>query len=189
MGKISQKIVKGLQLDHKWVRIMLTVSIIAVLIIANLPNGTKNEAGAPLIYDTLYKRINSKPILDTTITMRDSSTTRVLIRKAPVTDSWHSASNGWRFDSVRGKWIQEVRVSGDRQQPAPPPPPVSALEDKSVTDDSVKAATKTEPIQIQIVSEPKPFDWKGTITWMIGAINGLVLVVLNVKNLIVKKTP
>jgi hypothetical protein len=169
MGKISQKIVKGLQLDHKWVRIMLTVSIIAVLIIANLPNGTKNEVGAPLVYDTLYKKIYNKPILDTTITARDSSTTRILIR--------------------RHMPINRTIASLDTAAPVPPPPPASALEDKSVTDDSVKAATKTEPIQIQIVSEPKPFDWKGTITWMIGAINGLVLVVLNVKNLIVKKTP
>lgn len=54
---------------------------------------------------------------------------------------------------------------------------------------SVDTIRKSEPLQVQIVEEKKPFDWKGTVTWMIGAINGLVLVVLNIKNLIVKKTP
>lgn len=33
----------------------------------------------------------------------------------------------------------------------------------------------------------EPFDWKGTITWAIGAINGLILVALNIKNLFFKK--
>ena len=35
----------------------------------------------------------------------------------------------------------------------------------------------------------EPFDWKGTITWAIGAMNGLILIVLNIKNLILKKKP
>jgi len=42
------------------------------------------------------------------------------------------------------------------------------------------------PIQIQIIQESKPFDWKGTITWIIGAMNGIVLIVLNVKNMFKK---
>lgn len=44
----------------------------------------------------------------------------------------------------------------------------------------------TQPIAPLIVESKKPIDWKGSITWTIGLINGLVLVVLNVKNLIDK---
>lgn len=52
-----------------------------------------------------------------------------------------------------------------------------------------KSASPTTPIQVQIVEPVKPFDWKGTVTWLIGAINGLILVALNIKNLIIKKRP
>lgn len=44
-----------------------------------------------------------------------------------------------------------------------------------------------EPIQIKIIKEKQPFDWKGTITWAIGAMNGFVLIFLNIKNLVKKK--
>lgn len=62
---------------------------------------------------------------------------------------------------------------------------------KGIEDDSsVVKSSRTiasEPIQIQIVKEKEPFDWKGTITWAIGAMNGFVLIFLNIKNLVKKK--
>jgi hypothetical protein len=80
-----------------------------------------------------------------------------------------------------------ARVIIRRIEPRPitgrQPASVEALsQDTTVSEDKSAA-----PIQIQIVEPPKSFDWKGTVTWIIGAINGLVLVVLNIKNLIVKK--
>lgn len=39
----------------------------------------------------------------------------------------------------------------------------------------------------QLPPQEEPFDWKGMITWAIGVANGLILVILNVKNLILKK--
>lgn len=64
------------------------------------------------------------------------------------------------------------------------PAPVGTTMDLMPVEKSVVSA---EPIQIQIVQPKEPFDWKGTITWVIGAMNGFVLVILNVKNL--KKKP
>lgn len=39
----------------------------------------------------------------------------------------------------------------------------------------------------QLPPEEEPFDWKGMVTWAIGVANGLILVILNVKNLLLKK--
>lgn len=53
----------------------------------------------------------------------------------------------------------------------------------------MEKTTASAPIQVQIVETKKPFDWKGTLTWVIGAINGAVLLFLNIKKLFVKGTP
>jgi len=42
-----------------------------------------------------------------------------------------------------------------------------------------------EPIEIKIVTEPQPFDWKTMISWIVGSMNGVVLLVMNLK--IIKK--
>ncbi len=54
---------------------------------------------------------------------------------------------------------------------------------------SAPAPVESAPIEIKIINEEKeqPFDWKGIITWAIGAMNGLILVILNIKNLLKKK--
>ena len=102
--------------------------------------------------------------------------TRPLIYK--VNDSVEIASHAKdlrilrnRIDSVRlNKTIGNEFYVGDSvknfESPVPPP-------EKQLNEPTLKAE--------------KPIDWKGTITWLIGAMNGLVLVVLNVKNLIFKK--
>lgn len=56
---------------------------------------------------------------------------------------------------------------------------------KSIQSENIIAAdtTNKQPIVIQIISEPKPYDWKGTISWVIGGINGMVLLIMNVKNI------
>lgn len=77
--------------------------------------------------------------------------------------------------------------------------PVKALQEQTMDEFAMEYADSTstqpilaqsaQPIEIKIINEEKeePFDWKGTITWAIGAINGLILVILNIKNLIKKK--
>jgi hypothetical protein len=150
MSKIGQKIVKALQLDHKWVRVMLTVSILAVVVIFFIPTTMKTQEIMMGEYPA--------PVMDTTVVMPDSSTARVIIRRQPT-------------------GIERLRPANvDRMQPAPPPPPKDTV-------------TASEPIQVQIVEAKKPFDWKGTVTWGIGALNGLILVFLNLKNLLFKKNP
>jgi len=154
MSKIGQKIVKALQLDHKWVRVMLTISLLVVVVVFFLPQ--KNEVtfamreidGEQFSIDSLAK--HNTPIMDTTVMMNDSSNARIIIRRR-----------------------QPANI--DRMQPVPPPPP---------KDTTIKAS---EPIQVQIVEAEKPFDWKGIVTWGIGAMNGLILVFLNLKNLLFKK--
>jgi len=143
MGKIVQNLIRALQLDHKWVRVMLSVSILAIVVIFFIPTTMKT-----------YRVMSSEeitmdvPLMDTTVVLQDSSTARVIIRRQPA--------------------------NIDRMQPVPPLPPK----------DTIKG---NEPLQIQIVKEKEPFDWKGTVTWGIGAMNGLILVFLNLKNLLFKK--
>jgi hypothetical protein len=159
-----KRLVEILQLDHKWVRVMLGTSAIVIVMILFFPLGMKKEAmmqsdeyPAPAMADSLAKTYNA-PIMDTTFMRNDSISTRILIRRQPT----HM----------------------ERHMPAPPPPPASA--NKSNNDTVLNAS---EPFKIQIVKEKEPFDWKGTITWAIGALNGFVLIVLNIKNLIFKKNP
>jgi hypothetical protein len=38
-------------------------------------------------------------------------------------------------------------------------------------------------IEELVTAEKPPFDWKGTISWLIGAGNGLALLILNIKNI------
>lgn len=40
-----------------------------------------------------------------------------------------------------------------------------------------------QPIQVEILEKEKPFDWKEMISWVIGAVNGVVLLVMNIKNI------
>jgi len=78
------------------------------------------------------------------------------------------------------------RISKNREAIRPAPVPDSTLfsiEERRIS----REIASSDPIKIEIVQEKKPFDWKGTITWAIGAINGLILVVLNIKNLLIKK--
>jgi hypothetical protein len=147
MGKVGQKIVKGLQLDHKWVRVMLSISIVLVVGLLFYPS-TK------ISYMTSSKE--SKVMLDTTRVDIEKSTSITIEGNDTI---------------VR----HHINV-----------PTVSRPVNRTIA--SVDTISKSEPIQVQIVEEKKPFDWKGTVTWIIGLINGMVLVVLNLKN-IFKKTP
>lgn len=104
------------------------------------------------------EEISGRPLMDTTVTMSDCTRTRVLIRRQPA----------------------------NVHMPMAAPPTKSIGDNKSLLDET--DTIKSKPIQVQIVQEAKPFDWKGTATWLIGLINGLVLVALNIKN-ILKKTP
>ena len=91
--------------------------------------------------------------------------------------------------------IQMMQVDSLRKYSAPILDTTIALKD---TKDSARLIIRKmnpqsksaihRPIPVTIVETEKPFDWKSTVTWIIGAINGLILVVLNVKNLLTKKT-
>lgn len=73
--------------------------------------------------------------------------------------------------------------------------PVKALREHVMEEYALERADSTihpllaKPIEIKIINEEKetPFDWKGTITWAIGAMNGLILIILNIKNILKKK--
>lgn len=176
MGKFITKIVKTLQLDHKWVRVMLSFSLVAILAITVIPqreekkilmsvkeytadslsSQQRNEIAMverekqKYTADSLREIYTQSKVFDTTIITADSMRTRMIVRKI------------------------------DKRQPVPPPPPKSVDRRIASVEDTV--IKQGEPLQVQIVSEPKPFDWKGTITWGIGVINGLVLAFMNVKN-------
>lgn len=181
MGKVKTNIVKTLQLDHKWVRVMLILSVLAVVVIFFIPqekpkifmsvkeytadslsSQQRNEIAMverekqKYTADSLREIYTQSKVFDTTIITADSVRTRMIVRKI------------------------------DKRQPVPPPPPKSI--DRSIASVEDTVIRQGEPLQIQIVSEKKPFDWKGTITWGIGAINGLVLVFMNIKNLLKTKT-
>lgn len=55
----------------------------------------------------------------------------------------------------------------NRNEPKPPP---SVLSDE------------------ETIKEKEPFDWKETITWGIGSLNALVLILMNIKNIFFKKS-
>jgi hypothetical protein len=55
----------------------------------------------------------------------------------------------------------------NRNEPKPPP---SAASDE------------------ETIKEKEPFDWKETITWGIGSLNALVLILMNIKNIFFKKS-
>lgn len=121
MKNVKQNISSGLQLHVKWVRVMLIVSIIAIIGVFLYPNPVREKL-VPI-------KLLSAPRVN------DDST-------AVAADTLHRLSS------------------------------------RSIA---------SEPIEIVLVKEKEPFDWKGTITWAIGALNGFVLIFLNIKNLIKKK--
>jgi hypothetical protein len=53
---------------------------------------------------------------------------------------------------------------------------------KSLNNDDTVARPAPPPIEVKIVSDKK-FDWKGTAAWGIGLINGVILLILNLKKL------
>jgi len=164
---IINKIIIGLQLDHKWVRVMLIISAILILGIIFYPN-TESK----LTYKSSTKE--SKIILDTT---------RIDIEKSKGIErnDFEKSKGIERNDFEISKSIEIIGNDTIVHNQIRPAPTMSRPNNRTI------AGVQDEPIQV--LQEAKPLDWKGTITWIIGAINGLVLVVLNVKNLIIKKTP
>lgn len=49
--------------------------------------------------------------------------------------------------------------------------------------EAIEMPKPPEPLVIQIIEAPKPFNWKELISWLIGGVNGMVLLVMNIKNL------
>lgn len=145
--KILQKIILILHLNVRWIRIMLTVSLVIIIIVVTIP--------------IQHIKTNKIKLLNTEV--RDTVKIASHVRDLRILRN--------KIDSVRlNKTIGNEFYVGDSvknfESPVPPP-------EKQLNEPTLKAE--------------KPIDWKGTITWLIGAMNGLVLVVLNVKNLIFKK--
>lgn len=137
-----KRLIQILQLDHKWVRVMLGVSTLAILGLVFIPKfGVKKEM----------------------MMQKEIAAADTVAMYAPA-----------MADSVVANYKEfEPMVT----QPIPP-----ALIDKD-------GEFIPEPVAEEAaVEEKEPFDWKETITWIIGAMNALVLVLLNVKNLLLKKS-
>lgn len=125
MGRIKRKILSGFQWNLKWVRVMLTVSAIAILGLIFIPKFGQEKTveliESPIVY------------------MEETAADSIII-------------NG--TDTIERK-LYNRPIHVDRLKQLPP--------------------------------QEEPFDWKGMVTWAIGVANGLILVILNIKNLILKK--
>jgi hypothetical protein len=119
--KLKTKVGKTLQLDKKWIRLMLTLSIVAIIGLSIYPEGGM---------------MKSKQAME----------------------------------SVPMQRFQRPNM-----------PEIYINDDSTIVEEPIVSAQ--EPIEIKIVKEEEPFDWKEMISWVIGAINGVVLLVMNIKNI------
>jgi len=142
---MKTKIKNVLQLDKKWIKVMLTISVLLILTLSMFPDNFSMKS--------MRKSEQSQEIM--------------VVTEIPLS----------REDSVlymiqnHERNIQKLsQVSRDTQNLP-----------MEVTEDLVSSSA--EPIVIQIVSDPQPFDWKTMISWIVGSMNGVVLLVMNLKNI------
>ena len=84
--------------------------------------------------------------------------------------------------------MMESRERNTQKLSAPLRTPASVMTDSTFIGESIPQASAPEsaipePIVIQIVKEKESFDWKAMISWIIGGMNGMVLLMMNIKNL------
>ena len=127
---MKTKIKKTLQLDNKWVRVMLMVSLLIIVSLSFYPENGISFKSAKKSAESIYY----EPMMLDTVNFYDS--------EMLMTD-----------DSTA---IPESRMAVPEAR---------------------------EPIEIKIVTEPQPFDWKTMISWMVGSMNGVVLLIMNLKNI------
>jgi len=173
--KFLQNLASILHLHNKWVRRMLLTSFVIIIILLVIPVAhIRSSRMKVLQYDKTMsladslKFMRSKQNLDsvrlaiTNIRTQHSDTVTLYRESKSLNDASHFKFGG---DTVK-----------EYAQPAPP-------ENKSAT-------KQLEEVTGQVLKAKEPFDWKGTVTWGIGVLNGLVLVVLNIRNIILKgRTP
>ena len=147
---MKTKIKKTLQLDNKWIKIMLVTSVIAIVGLSFYPeNGFRTQKAAESI--SMQE-------------MQDLSTEDSLLI------------------------MMESRERNTQKLSAPLRTPASVMTDSTFIGESIPQASAPEsaipePIVIQIVKEKESFDWKAMISWIIGGMNGMVLLMMNIKNL------
>lgn len=125
----AKKVKKVLQLHNKWIRTMLTLSVLVIIGLTIYPNNgfqTKKAASETMRASEMPESLNNIRRLSTPI----------------------------RLDTVTHE-----------EMPA------------------MEAEARHEPIPVQIIKEAEPFDWQGMITWIIGAANAVVLLIMNLKNI------
>jgi len=121
--KLKTQIKKTLQLDKKWIRLMLTLSIVAILGLSIYPE-------------------------------HDIMKSKQAEQSMPV------------------KSMQRLNV-----------PEMAMSDDSTAVHEETPAELRAIPIKIKIVKEKEPFDWKEMISWVIGVVNGTVLLIMNLKNI------
>lgn len=122
-----KKVKQALFLHNKWIKIMLSLSIVAIIGLSVYPDQTAKR---------MVKSVSEMP-----------ETLKSIERLSP------------RLDTV-----------------GQPIPMESAVEEQP-------AVSSQEHLHVHIITEPQPFDWKGMISWVIGAVNGVVLLILNIKKI------
>lgn len=127
-----QKLILITHFNVRWVRIIMILSLIAVIGILTFPEFSKAKETISL---TTYKTIEIDTIKQDTVV-----NSIVLNKSMDVPDSTY-------FETKHGSAMVETTVK-----------------------------------------QSEPLDWKATITWGIGAMNGLILIVLNIKNILKKNS-
>lgn len=143
---MKTKIKNTLQLHNKWVKIMLTVSVIVIVLLSFYPeNGFQQKAAETISVEEINPEMQILSREDSVLFMIENYERNTQKLSAPIRTP---ASN----DSV-----------------------MQVIEDPK--------SSSQEPIIIQIVKEKEDFNWKEMISWIIGGMNGMVLLVMNLKNL------
>jgi len=157
--KFFQTLVSILHLHNKWIRAMLSISFLIILVLITIP--------------VAHLKASRMKVLkyDKTMSLTDSLK---FMRSKQNMDSLRLAITNIR--TLHQDTVTLYRADknlNDTREAVPPPPPDNATKQlEETTGGTLKAK--------------EPFDWKGTITWGIGVLNGLVLVVLNIRNIILK---
>jgi len=139
---MKTKIKNRLQLDKKWIRVMLTLSVIVIIGLSVYPDQGANH---------MVKSISEMP--ETMKSVQKLSAP--MIQDTVMIDGEMS---GEEFDRAIADYDNALEV------PA-------------------RSPASIELEEVPVLAQREPFDWKGTISWVIGAANAMVLLMMNIKNL------
>lgn len=148
---MKTKIKKTLGLNNKWIKLMLTVSILVIIGLTVYPDQTAKH---------MVKSISQMP--ETLYQIPKSL--HAPLYSPMITDS------SYYEDELSSEEFDKAIAEYDNALEMPQRNPASIELD-----------------EVPVIAQTEPFDWKGTISWAIGAVNAIVLLALNIKNLRKKK--